>query len=46
MVLEGDEHQSEEWTQLTGFSGERWTPERDIQVFASILFEIVFAHPP
>jgi hypothetical protein len=28
-------------TPLGGFSGEGWTPEVDIQAFASILFEIV-----
>jgi hypothetical protein len=36
----------EEVTQLDGFSGEGWTPEKDIQAFASILFELVFGCPP
>jgi hypothetical protein len=40
------EMESEEMTHLVGFSGERWTVERDIQAFASILFELVFGHPP
>jgi hypothetical protein len=32
-------------TQFGGFSREGWTPERDIQAFASILFELVFGGP-
>jgi serine/threonine protein kinase len=40
------ESESEEGTQFEGFSGQRWTPEKDIQAFASILFELVFGHPP
>jgi hypothetical protein len=39
------EIESEEGGQLVGFSGEGWTAERDIQAFASILFELVFGHP-
>jgi hypothetical protein len=31
---------------LVGFSGQGWTPERDIHVFASILSELVFGSPP
>jgi hypothetical protein len=41
IVLEGSESKSEDGTQLGGFSGEGWTPEKDVQAFASILFEIV-----
>jgi serine/threonine protein kinase len=37
--------ESKEGTQLRGFSGERWTLERDIQAFASILFELMFGRP-
>jgi serine/threonine protein kinase len=37
--------ESEEATQLVGFSGKRWTLERDIQAFTSILFELVFGRP-
>jgi serine/threonine protein kinase len=33
--------EDEEETRLGGFSGNGWTPERDLQAFASILFEIV-----
>jgi serine/threonine protein kinase len=40
------EMENEDGTQLDGFSGKRWTLERDIQAFASILFELVFGHPP
>jgi serine/threonine protein kinase len=46
IVLEGGEIESEEGTQLVGFSGEGWTAQRDIQAFASILFELMFGHPP
>jgi serine/threonine protein kinase len=38
--------ESGEGTQLVGFSREGWTPERDIQAFTSILFELVFGRPP
>jgi serine/threonine protein kinase len=31
---------------LDGFSGEGWTPEKDIVAFVSILSEIVFGNPP
>jgi serine/threonine protein kinase len=41
-----DEGESESGTQLRGFSGEGWTPKRDIQAFASILLALVFGHPP
>jgi serine/threonine protein kinase len=37
--------ESTEKTQLGGFSMERWTPEKDIEAFASILFEIVIGRP-
>jgi predicted metal-binding protein len=40
------ESDCESGTQLGGFSGERWTMERDIEAFASILFELVFGRPP
>jgi serine/threonine protein kinase len=40
------ESESEEGTGLVDFSREGWKPERDIQAFASILFEIMFGHPP
>jgi hypothetical protein len=46
IVLHDGEHESEEGTQLYGFSGEEWTPEKDIHAFASILFELVFGPPP
>jgi serine/threonine protein kinase len=39
------EGQSEERTQLGGFSEQRWTPQTDIYGFASILFEIVVGRP-
>jgi serine/threonine protein kinase len=44
--LEIGESESKEGTQLVGFSGERWTREKDIQAFASILFELVCGYPP
>jgi hypothetical protein len=37
---------SEAGRELTGISGEGWTLERDIQAFASILFELVLGRPP
>jgi serine/threonine protein kinase len=37
--------ESEEKAHLGSFSGEGWAPEKDIQAFASILFEIVFGRP-
>jgi serine/threonine protein kinase len=46
IVLKVDEIESEGGTQLVGFSGKEWTPEKDIQAFASILSELVFGHPP
>jgi serine/threonine protein kinase len=50
-VVEGEsegesENENEEGTQLGGFSDERWTPEKDIQAFARILFELVVGSPP
>jgi serine/threonine protein kinase len=41
-----NENESEYGTRFGGFSGEGWTPKRDIQAFASILFELVFGRPP
>jgi hypothetical protein len=46
MLFEVDESESEEGAQLVGFSRQGWTPESDIQAFASILFELVSGHPP
>jgi hypothetical protein len=48
IVLEvGDrETENEYGTQLVGFSRQGWTLERDIEAFASILFELMFGHPP
>jgi serine/threonine protein kinase len=40
------ESKSGENSQLVGCLGEKWTPEKDIQAFASILFELVFGRPP
>jgi hypothetical protein len=40
------ENNSEEETQLGGFSGEFWTPKIDSRAFASILFEFLFRRPP
>jgi hypothetical protein len=40
------EIESEDGTQLVGFSGKGWTPERDVQAVASILFELVFRRSP
>jgi serine/threonine protein kinase len=39
------EIESQEKTHLGDFSVERWTPEKDIEAFASILFEIVVGRP-
>jgi serine/threonine protein kinase len=44
-LFEFVESKSEEKRQLGGFLGEEWTPERDIQAFASILFEIIVGRP-
>jgi hypothetical protein len=44
IVLEVNE--TEHGTQLVGFSWKGWTWERDLQAFASILFELVFGRPP
>jgi hypothetical protein len=46
ILLEVGESGSEERTQLGAVSGEKWTPEIDIQAFASILFELMFGRPP
>jgi hypothetical protein len=43
--LESGVSESEEGRQLRDISGVGWTPERDIQAFASILFEIVVGEP-
>jgi serine/threonine protein kinase len=43
--LEIGEGTSEDRTQFEGFSREEWARERDIQAFASILFELVFGRP-
>jgi hypothetical protein len=40
------EMENAEVTQLIGFSGDRWSPEKDIKVFGSILFEFVCGGPP
>jgi hypothetical protein len=45
IVLKDGESVNEGGAQLRGFSGEKWTSERDIQAFASILFELVFGVP-
>jgi hypothetical protein len=45
VLLEFGESESEEGTQLGGFSGTGWTSDKDIQAFASILFELVFGGP-
>jgi serine/threonine protein kinase len=37
---------SEEETQLCGFSRKGWRPEMDIEAFASMTFELLFGHPP
>jgi hypothetical protein len=46
IVLEVGESENQERAQLGGFSGEGWTPKRDIPAFASILFELMFGYPP
>jgi serine/threonine protein kinase len=46
IILEGIENESREVIPLVGFLGEGRTRERDIQAFASILFEVVFGSPP
>jgi serine/threonine protein kinase len=46
IVLEVRESENEDGTQLVGFSGKGWTSERDIEAFASILYELMFGHPP
>jgi serine/threonine protein kinase len=38
--------ESEEGTQLGDFSGTRRALKRDIQAFVSILFQLLFGHPP
>jgi hypothetical protein len=42
MILLVDDSGNEEGAQLEAFSGEGWTPEIDIEAFASILFELLF----
>jgi hypothetical protein len=46
IVLDFGDIESESGTQLVGFSGKGWTAKRDIDGFASILFELVFGRPP
>jgi serine/threonine protein kinase len=46
IVLEVGEIESEHGTKLVSFTREGWTWERDIEAFASILFELVFGRPP
>jgi serine/threonine protein kinase len=46
VLLEVDEMESEDGTQLVSFSRKGWTLKRDIQGFTSILSELVFGHPP
>jgi serine/threonine protein kinase len=48
IVLEDDEDESESesGTQFGAISGKGWTPEKDLQAFASILSELVFGVPP
>jgi serine/threonine protein kinase len=46
IVLNIGESESKEGAQLGDLSREEWTPERDIQAFASILFEVVFGRLP
>jgi hypothetical protein len=41
-----NKHENAKRTQPSSFSGEGWTPKKDIQAFASILFELMFGHPP
>jgi hypothetical protein len=47
ILLKIAESESEgvEEAKLGGFSGEGWIPERDIEAFVSILFEIVVGRP-
>jgi serine/threonine protein kinase len=45
ILFENSESEDEEVTQLGGFSKERWIPEKDLEAFATILFEIVFGRP-
>jgi serine/threonine protein kinase len=45
IVLEVGKSESEEGTQLVGFSGKGWTPMRDIQAFGLILSELVLGGP-
>jgi hypothetical protein len=39
------ESESESGTHFGGVSGKKWTLEKDIQGFVSILFEIMFGVP-
>jgi serine/threonine protein kinase len=44
--IEGEsENESEEGSQFNRFSRQEWTAQRDIQAFASILFELVSGRP-
>jgi hypothetical protein len=43
--LEVGKAESEDGAQLGGFSGEGWTPEKDVRAFVSILLGIVFGDP-
>jgi serine/threonine protein kinase len=45
IILKVGQGESEDGTQLGGFSGEGWKPEIDIQAFASILIEVVSGSP-
>jgi serine/threonine protein kinase len=44
-LMEVDESECQEGTQVGGFSGEGWTPKTDVSGFASILFEIIVGRP-
>jgi tRNA A-37 threonylcarbamoyl transferase component Bud32 len=46
IVLEVGELESDNEAQTVGISGKGWTAERDIEAFASILFELLFGYPP
>jgi serine/threonine protein kinase len=46
IVVQVGEMDSEDGTQLVGISERRWTPEKDIQPFGSILFELVLGGSP
>jgi serine/threonine protein kinase len=46
IFLETGEIENDDGTQFVGFSGKEWTPETDIQAFASILSDLLCRHPP